>query len=108
MLSLLGVFSRASAKLAATFVVVIILMILAFAVAPGAIVGLQDMVEDLNEMLRNPPLNQQATVLYRTLVNENTIFGILMTLIARAIVETCAFGGGRAWKAMRGDTSNAG
>lgn len=108
MLSLLGVFTRASAKLAATFVVVILLMIIAFAVAPGWIVGLQDFVETLNEHLRNPPLNQQGKVLYRTLVNENTIFGILMTLIARAIVETVAFAGGSTWKAMRGSNAATG
>ena len=103
MLSVLSLLGKASAKLVATFFMVIGLMILAFAFFPGGITWLQDLVEMLNEDLRNPPLlNEQATVLYRTLVNENTIFGIIMTLLARSIVELIALIGGSIWKIMRG------
>lgn len=105
MLNLLGMFSRASAKLMATFVVVILLMIAAFAVAPGTITGLQDFVETINESLRNPPLADQPKVLYRTLVNENTIFGILMTILARAIVETVAWACGAAYRSAAGKSA---
>lgn len=103
MLTLLGMFSRASAKLLATFVMVIALMIGMFAVAPGLITALQDLVEGLDAVLRDPPLNEQGTVLYRTLVNENTVFGIVMTIIARALVELIAWAGGSLWRQARGD-----
>ena len=103
MLSVLSLLSKASAKLVATFVLVIVLMVLAFAFFPGAIKGLQDFVETLNESLRNPPLlDEQGIILYRTLVNENTIFGIIMTLVARSVVELFALIGGSVWKMMRG------
>ncbi|MEL6473210.1 MAG: hypothetical protein AAFQ21_03940 [Pseudomonadota bacterium] len=95
MMTFLGMFSRASAKLVATFITVILLMMLSFAVMPWAITGLQNFIETLDALTRDPPLNDQAKVLYRTLVNENTMFGIVMTIIARAIVETVAWIGGR-------------
>lgn len=97
MMTLFGLFGRASAKLIATFVMVIILILLGFAFFPSALNALNDFANTLEGMLRNPPLNEQATVLYRTLVNENTIFGIVMTMIARSVVELFAllFGRGR-------------
>ncbi len=104
MLSLFGMFARASTKLLATFVVVIIMMILAFAFFPQAIVWMQDFIELLDERLRNPPMQEQAKVLYRTLVNENTMFGIIMTIIARMVVELIAWAGGSVWKSMKGDS----
>lgn len=100
MLTLFGMFARASTKLLATFVVVIIMMVLAFAFFPQAIVWMQDFIEMLDERLRNPPIQEQAKVLYRTLVNENTMFGIIMTIIARMVVELIAWAGGSIWKAM--------
>ena len=101
MLPLFGMMSRASTKLFATFIMVIILMLLSFAFFPHAIVAMQDFVELLDAQLRNPPLkSEQAKVLYRTLVNENTMFGIIMTIIARMVVEIIAWAGGSIWKAM--------
>ena len=96
MLKLFSLFGRASTKLAATFVMVILLMLLGFAFFPSAINGLSDFTNYLEGYLRDPPLNEQATVLFRTLVNEQTIFGIIMTMIARSIVEFFAwfFGSG--------------
>ncbi|MAK60144.1 MAG: hypothetical protein CMK09_04120 [Ponticaulis sp.] len=86
--SLLGSLGRSSAKLVASFVLVIVMMVLAFAFMPEAIRSAQDHIEGINDMVRTPPLlDDQGLILYRTLVNENTIFGILMTLIARAIIE---------------------
>lgn len=92
MFSLMGSLARSSTKLFISFILVIVLLVLAFAFAPGAVRGFQDWIEVLNDQLRTPPLlDDQGLILYRTLVNENTIFGILMTLISRAIVEIVAW-----------------
>ncbi|MEL6568779.1 MAG: hypothetical protein AAFQ22_10205 [Pseudomonadota bacterium] len=108
MMMLLGSLTRASTKLVLSFVLVIVIMVLSFAFAPGMIRGLQDWIEALNEILRTPPLlNDQGLILYRTLVNENTIFGILLTLMARAIIEVCAFAFGQGMKAARGKPETA-
>lgn len=86
-----GMLFRSSTKMAATFVVLIGLMLLCFMFAPGLLTGLQDVAEWLDNYLRTPPLNQQETVLWRTLVNENTLFGVISTIIARMVVELGAF-----------------
>lgn len=94
MLSLFGSLTRSSAKLVASFALVIILMVLAFAFMPSAIRDLQDWIEGINDAVRTPPLlkdRDQSLILYRTLVNESTIFGILMTLGSRMIVEIFAW-----------------
>lgn len=106
-LKLLGLFSKASAKLMATFIMVIVLMLLGFAFAPGLLNQLSDFANTLESYVRNPNLDQQGTFLFRTLVNENTIFGILTTLIARAVVEFFAWGFGSIAKAMRGRNTPA-
>ena len=99
LLSLGGSLFRSSAKLVISFALVIIIMVLAFAFEPGWVRGFQDWIEALNDTLRTPPLlDDQGLILYRTLVNENTIFGILMTLIARAIVEMVAWMFGQAFR----------
>lgn len=78
-----------------SFVLVIAIMVLAFAFFPEGIRGMQDWIEGLNDHLRTPPiLDDQGLILYRTLVNENTIFGIIMTLVSRAIIEVFAWGFG--------------
>lgn len=100
MLKIFGVFSKASAKLAATFVMVIILMLSGFAFFPSAVNSLSDFTNYLEGFLRNPPLNEQATVLFRTLVNEQTIFGIIITMISRSIVELIAWFFGRGSKML--------
>ena len=87
MFTLLKLFGKASAKLVATFIMVIVLMLLGFAFFPGALNTLTDFANMLESQVRNPGLDEQGTFLFRTLVNENTIFGILTTLIARSIVE---------------------
>ncbi|MEM6899402.1 MAG: hypothetical protein AAF583_06500 [Pseudomonadota bacterium] len=103
MLKLLTLFSKASAKLAATFVTVIVLMLAGFAFFPGAVNSLSDFTNYLEGFLRNPPLNEQATVLFRTLVNEQTIFGIIITMIARSFVEFVAWFFGRGSKMLYAD-----
>ncbi|MEO0881520.1 MAG: hypothetical protein AAFY34_02195 [Pseudomonadota bacterium] len=103
MFKLFSVFSKASAKLAATFIMVIVLLLVGFAFFPGAVNGLSDFTNYLEGYLRNPPLNEQATVLFRTLVNEQTIFGIIMTMIARSIVEFTVWFFGRGSKMLYAD-----
>lgn len=102
MFSLLGSLSRSSTKLVLSFILVIVLMILGFAFAPGLIRGMQDGIEGINDMLRTPPLlTDQELILYRTLVNESTIFGILSTLVSRGIIEIAAWSFGQGLKAAR-------
>ena len=97
-LSLGGSLFRSSLKLVLSFALVIVIMVLAFAFEPAWVRGFQDWIEHLNDRLRTPPLlDDQALILYRTLVNENTIFGIIMTLVSRAIIEIVAFIFGRAF-----------
>ncbi|MEM9668849.1 MAG: hypothetical protein AAF950_07970 [Pseudomonadota bacterium] len=103
MLKLFSLFSKASAKLAATFVMVIILMLSGFAFFPGVVNGLSDFTNYLEGYLRHPPLNEQATVLFRTLVNEQTIFGIIVTMISRSIIEFFAWFFGRGVKMLYAD-----
>ncbi len=101
MFSLLKLFSKASAKLMATFIMVIVLMLLGFAFFPGMLNALSDLANTLEGYVRNPGLDEQGTFLFRTLVNENTIFGILSTLIARAVVEFFAWVFGGLFKRIR-------
>lgn len=105
MLSLLGLFSKASAKIIATFIMVIVLMLLGFAFFPGLLNALSDFANYLESHVRNPNLDEQGTFLFRTLINENTIFGIISTIIARAVVELFAWIFGASWKAMRGPSA---
>ena len=107
MFTLLKLFGKASAKLVATFIMVIVLMMLGFAFFPGALNALSDLANTLEGYVRNPNLDEQGTFLFRTLVNENTIFGIISTLIARAVVEFFAWVFGTIGKKMRGDSGPA-
>ena len=102
MFTLFKLFGKASAKLVATFVMVIVLMLLGFAFFPGALNALTDLANTIEGQIRNPGLDEQGTFLFRTLVNENTIFGILTTLIARSVVELFALIFGSIGKAMWG------
>ncbi|MEL6258954.1 MAG: hypothetical protein AAFQ67_07855 [Pseudomonadota bacterium] len=86
--------ARASTKLIATFIVVFIFFILSFVFAPGLVRAIQDFADMINNLTRTPPLGEQALILYRTFVNENTIMGITLTVIARVIVEIAAWIGG--------------
>ena len=103
MISLLGSLGRSSTKLVLSFVLVIVIMILCFAFAPGVIRWMQDWIEGINDMIRTPPmLTDQGLILYRTLVNESTIFGILMTLVSRGLIEIAAWSFTQGFNAARG------
>lgn len=106
MLTLLGLFGKASTKLVATFVMIIVLMLLGFAFFPSALNRLSDFANLLEGYVRNPDLDEQGTFLFRTLVNENTIFGILSTLIARSVVELFALIFGTVGKKIFGASRN--
>ena len=87
MLKLLGGFTLVSSKIVATFFMVIFLMLLGFAFFPDLLNRLSDLTNWIEGQIRDPDMNERGKFLFRTLVNENTIFGIIMTLISRAIVE---------------------
>ena len=96
-------FSLATSKIAITFFMVIFLMLLGFAYFPDLLNRLSDFCNQLEGHLRDPNLDDRGKFLFRTLVNENTIFGIIMTLIARSVVELCFWVLGGMWKLANGD-----
>ncbi len=89
MLRLLSGFSIASTKIVATFFMVIILMLLGIVFFPRQLNQINDVANWIANLdfVRNPDIPQTAVAVFRNFVNETTIFGILMTLIARAFVE---------------------
>ncbi|WP_084419983.1 hypothetical protein [Henriciella litoralis] len=87
MMKLFGGFTLVSSKIVATFFMVIILMMLGFAFFPDMLNRLSDFTNWIEGQIRDPDMNDRGKFLFRTLVNENTIFGIIMTLIARAVIE---------------------
>lgn len=97
---LLKSMSNASAKLVASFFMVLALMLLAFAFFPDTINQLKEHIQVflLTDFMRNPPLNAQGEMLFDLLINEAAIFGIIMTLIARMLVEILFWGSVRLWR----------
>ncbi|MEE2878313.1 MAG: hypothetical protein VX593_04845 [Pseudomonadota bacterium] len=87
MWKLLGGFSLVTSKIVATFFMVIFLMLLGFAFFPDQLNRLSDFTNWIEGQIRDPNMDERGKFLFRTLVNENTIFGIIMTLIARAVIE---------------------
>ncbi|RIJ23347.1 hypothetical protein D1224_03495 [Henriciella barbarensis] len=89
MLRLLSGFSIASTKIVATFFMVIVLMLLGIVFFPRQLNQINDVANWIANLdfVRNPDIPQTAVAVFRNFVNETTIFGILMTLIARAFVE---------------------
>ena len=91
--------SNASAKIMATFFMVLILMMLGVLFVPSAFNGVNDFANYLAnlEMIRNPNLGDQGTAVLRVFINEAAIFGILTTLIARVVVELIWWGSDKLW-----------
>ena len=100
---------NASAKLAATFFMVIFLMLLGLVFFPTQLNQLNDFANIVAnwEAIRNPDIPEQGKFLFRTLVNESTVFGILTTLIARAVVEMLFFVLGMMWRAANPESESA-
>jgi len=99
MWSIARAMSNASAKLVATFFMVIFLMLIGLVLFPHQLNQLNDFANWIAnwEAIRNPDIPEQGKFLFRTLVNESTIFGILTTLIARIFVEVIWWGSVRLW-----------
>jgi hypothetical protein len=99
MIGFLGALSNASAKLIATFVMVIVLMLLGLVFFPSQLNQLNDFANYVAnwDWIRNPDIPEQGKFLFRTLVNESTIFGILTTLISRMVVEILFWVSVRLW-----------
>ena len=98
MWKLLRGFSLVSSKIVATFFMVIFMMLLGFAFFPDLLNRLSDFTNWIEGNIRDPDMDERGKFLFRTLVNENTIFGIIMTLIARAVVEFIFWISGVLWR----------
>lgn len=100
MWTLFRALSNGSAKILATFFMVLILMMLGVLFAPSAFNGVNDFANYLAnlDMIRNPNLGDQGIAVFRVFINEAAIFGILMTLIARIVVEIVWWGSAKLWR----------
>ena len=100
MLMLFRSMSNASAKIVATFFMVLILIMVGILFVPGLFNGVNDFANYLAnlEFIRNPNLGEQGVAVTRVFINESSIFGIVMTLIARIVVEILWWGTGALWR----------
>lgn len=88
----MGILLRASTKLVATFIVTLALFLLFFMFFPKGIIALQDLAAGLNDLIRTPAfLDEQAMALYRTFINDSTLLGVIVTAIARLLIEVVAY-----------------
>jgi len=110
MLALSKALGNASAKLVATFFMVILLMLTGLVFFPTQLNQLNDFANYVAnwEVIRNPDIPEQGKFLFRTLVNESTVFGILTTLISRAIVEVLFYTLGAMWRVANRDDDHTG
>lgn len=102
--------SNASAKIIATFFMVLFLIMLGILFFPSAYNGVNDFanwIANLN-MVRNPDFGEQGVAVTRVFINESTIFGVVMTLIARMVVEIIFFGSGALWRMVNPKSDEAG
>ncbi len=81
--------SNASVKIVATFFMVLVLIVFGILFVPSAYNGVNDFANWIAnwDMIRNPDFGEQGKALMRQFINEASIFGIVLTLIARMIVE---------------------
>lgn len=81
--------SNASVKIVATFFMVLFLILFGILFVPSAYNGVNDFANWIAnlDMVRNPDFGEQGKALMRQFINEASIFGIVLTLIARMIVE---------------------
>lgn len=92
--------SNASAKIAATFVMVLVLIMIGILFFPGAYNAVNDFANWIANLdfIRNPDFGEQGVAVTRVFINESTIFGIVTTLIARMVVEIIWWGSAQIWK----------
>ena len=91
--------SNASAKILATFFMVLVLMMIGVFLLPSAFNSVNDFANYIAnlDMIRNPDVGEQGVAVTRVFINESSIFGILMPLIARVFVEIIWWGFGALW-----------
>lgn len=96
--------SNASLKIVATFFMVLFLVMIGIVYAPNAYNAINDFANYLAnlEMVRNPSFGDQGVAVTRLFINEATIFGVVCTLIARAVVEVLFFTLGVMWRVANG------
>lgn len=92
--------SNASAKIIATFFMVLVLIMLGVLFVPSAFNGVNDFANYIANLgwVRNPDFGEQGVAVTRVFINESSIFGIIMTLIARIFVELIWWGCGQLWR----------
>ncbi|MEL6727980.1 MAG: hypothetical protein AAFP81_06960 [Pseudomonadota bacterium] len=102
MLTIFQSLSNASAKIIATFFMVMALIMIGVLFVPSAFNGVNDFANYLAnlDMVRNPDIGEQGVAVTRVFINESSIFGIVMTLIARVFVEIIWWCSGQLWKAV--------
>lgn len=109
MLLLFRSMSTASAKIVATFFMVLVLIMAGIMFVPGLFNGVNDFANYLANLdfIRNPSLGEQGVAVTRVFINESSIFGILMTLIARIVVEIIWWGTIALWRMVNPPEQNA-
>ena len=92
--------SNASSKIVATFFMVLVLIFLGVMFVPSAFNSVNDFANYLANLnwVRNPDIGEQGVAVTRVFINESSIFGIIMTLIARIVVELIWWGVARLWR----------
>ncbi|MEM9841775.1 MAG: hypothetical protein AAF767_03960 [Pseudomonadota bacterium] len=92
--------SNASAKIVATFFMVLVLIMLGVLFAPNLFNTVNDFANYLANLdwVRNPAFGDQGVAVTRVFINESSIFGIIMTLLARIIVELIWWSCGQLWR----------
>lgn len=79
---------------------VLVLIMLGVLFVPSAFNNVNDFANYIANMdwVRNPDIGEQGVAVTRVFINESSIFGILMTLIARIFVELIWWVCGRLWR----------
>ena len=109
MWTLFRAMSNASAKIVATFFMVLFLIMVGILFMPKAYNSVNDFANYLANLdwIRNPGFGDQGVAVTRVFINEASIFGIVMTLIARTMVEILWWGFGQLWKLVNSDEDEA-
>lgn len=91
--------SNASSKILATFFMVMVLILIGVMFVPSLFNNVNDFANYLANLnwVRNPDFGDQGVAVTRVFINESSIFGIIMTLIARVFVEIIWWGSGQLW-----------
>lgn len=84
------IFLRGPSRIVATFVVAAALMAASFLFYPPFMRTLQEWGSDWANAAQSPTwLDAQQQVLFNAIVTDTTFVGLMLTIIARAIVDVC-------------------